>query len=132
MGEELIKEVAPDVYNEFVEKGMEFVYFSFRWMVCFLIREFSIHNVIYLWDHCLIEGDSGFSVFHIYVCASFLLKWVDKIKNKETTSALMFLQRLPTKNWTVKDTRFLLADAIKMRKQFPSLISRIKEECQNH
>ena len=32
------------------EEGIEFIQFSFRWMNCLLMREFSVKNVIRMWD----------------------------------------------------------------------------------
>ncbi|KAL9050374.1 MAG: hypothetical protein Q9206_005121, partial [Seirophora lacunosa] len=63
-------------------EGVEFMQFSFRWVNCLLMREFSIHCIIRMWDTYLAE-EQGFSDFHLYVCAAFLVKWSDQLMKKE-------------------------------------------------
>ena len=59
-------------------EGVEFMQFSFRWMNCLLMREVSVQNTIRMWDTYLAE-EQGFSDFHLYVCAAFLVKWSDQL-----------------------------------------------------
>ena len=59
-------------------EGVEFMQFSFRWMNCLLMREVSVKNTIRMWDTYLAE-EQGFSEFHLYVCAAFLVKWSDQL-----------------------------------------------------
>lgn len=60
------------------QEGVEFMQFSFRWMNCLLMREVTIKNTIRMWDTYLAE-EQGFSDFHLYVCAAFLVKWSDQL-----------------------------------------------------
>lgn len=55
--------------------------------------------------------DQGFSEFHLYVCAAFLVKWSDKLQRMDFQEIMMFLQSLPTKSWTEKDVELLLSEA---------------------
>jgi len=55
--------------------------------------------------------DQGFSAFHLYVCAAFLVKWSDKLCKMDFQEIMMFLQALPTKSWTEKDIELLLSEA---------------------
>lgn len=64
-------------------QGVEFIQFAFRWMNCLLMRELSLRNTIRMWDTYMSEGSEGFSDFHLYVCAAFLVKWSDKLKKME-------------------------------------------------
>ncbi|KAI4089932.1 MAG: hypothetical protein LQ348_005821 [Seirophora lacunosa] len=91
-------------------EGVEFMQFSFRWVNCLLMREFSIHCIIRMWDTYLAE-EQGFSDFHLYVCAAFLVKWSDQLMKKEFQDIMMFLQALPTRSWTEKDVELLLSEA---------------------
>ncbi|BCR92352.1 GTPase-activating protein GYP1 [Aspergillus chevalieri] len=91
-------------------EGVEFMQFSFRWMNCLLMREMSVQNTIRMWDTYLAE-EQGFSRFHIYVCAAFLVKWSDQLMKMDFQEIMMFLQALPTKNWTDKDIELLLSEA---------------------
>lgn len=47
---ELITRIDTPLANHLNEQGIEFIQFSFRWMNCLLMREFSIGNVIRMWD----------------------------------------------------------------------------------
>ncbi|KAI0473112.1 RabGAP/TBC [Xylariaceae sp. FL0804] len=89
---------------------VEFIQFSFRWMNCLLMREISVRNVIRMWDTYLAE-EQGFSEFHLYVCAAFLVKWSSKLVKMDFQEIMMFLQALPTKDWTEKDIELLLSEA---------------------
>ena len=59
-------------------QGVEFMQFSFRWVNCLLMREVSIKCIIRMWDTYLAE-EQGFSDFHLYVCAAFLVKWSEQL-----------------------------------------------------
>ncbi|KAF1838382.1 RabGAP/TBC [Decorospora gaudefroyi] len=91
-------------------EGVEFIQFSFRWMNCLLMREISVKNTIRMWDTYLAEED-GFSSFHLYVCAAFLVKWSDQLRKMDFQETMMFLQSLPTRQWTEKDIELLLSEA---------------------
>ncbi|KAJ5823099.1 hypothetical protein N7447_005439 [Penicillium robsamsonii] len=92
------------------QEGVEFMQFSFRWMNCLLMREMSIKNTIRMWDTYMAE-EQGFSRFHLYVCAAFLVKWTDQLVKMDFQEIMMFLQALPTKGWTEKDIELLLSEA---------------------
>ena len=55
--------------------------------------------------------ENGFSEFHLYVCAAFLVKWSDKLVKMDFQEIMMFLQSLPTREWTEKDIELLLSEA---------------------
>ena len=59
-------------------EGVEFMQFSFRWMNCLLMREVAVKNTIRMWDTYMAE-EQGFSDFHLYVCAAFLVKWSEQL-----------------------------------------------------
>ncbi|PYI01067.1 TBC domain-containing protein [Aspergillus sclerotiicarbonarius CBS 121057] len=92
------------------QEGVEFMQFSFRWMNCLLMREMSVQNTIRMWDTYMAE-EQGFSRFHLYVCAAFLVKWSDQLVKMDFQEVMMFLQALPTKDWTDKDVELLLSEA---------------------
>ncbi|GFF77209.1 GTPase-activating protein gyp1 [Aspergillus lentulus] len=91
-------------------EGVEFMQFSFRWMNCLLMREMSVQNTIRMWDTYMAE-EQGFSRFHVYVCAAFLVKWSDQLVKMDFQEIMMFLQALPTRDWTEKDIELLLSEA---------------------
>ncbi|KAA8650003.1 GTPase-activating protein GYP1 [Aspergillus tanneri] len=92
------------------KEGVEFMQFSFRWMNCLLMREMSVQNTIRMWDTYMAE-EQGFSRFHLYVCAAFLVKWSDQLVKMDFQEVMMFLQALPTRDWTEKDIELLLSEA---------------------
>ncbi|MCJ1439103.1 GTPase-activating protein [Xylographa pallens] len=91
-------------------EGIEFMQFSFRWMNCLLMREVNVKCTIRMWDAYMAE-EQGFSEFHIYVCAAFLVKWTDQLVKMDFQEIMMFLQALPTRSWTEKDIELLLSEA---------------------
>ena len=112
--------------KHFELENVEYMQFSFRWMNCLLMREFSMRSVIRMWDTYMVSRTSsimhrtnifvqaeedGFSQFHLYVCAAFLVKWSDQLLKMNFQEILMFLQALPTRDWTEKDIELLLSEA---------------------
>lgn len=55
-----------------VAEEVQLFHVCFRWMNCFFTREIPLEAVLRLWDTYIAEGTSGFSEFHIYVCAGTL------------------------------------------------------------
>ncbi|RMZ86998.1 hypothetical protein DV736_g5780, partial [Chaetothyriales sp. CBS 134916] len=91
-------------------ESVKYMQFSFRWMNCLLMRELNIKSTIRMWDTYMAE-ENGFSQFHLYVCAAFLVKWSEQLIKMNFQEILMFLQALPTKAWTEKDVEMLLSEA---------------------
>ncbi|KAJ5929331.1 hypothetical protein N7454_007179 [Penicillium verhagenii] len=107
---DLTKRIDSALAKHLEQEGVEFMQFSFRWMNCLLMREMSIKNTIRMWDTYMAE-EQGFSRFHLYVCAAFLVKWTDQLVKMDFQEVMMFLQALPTKGWTEKDIELLLSEA---------------------
>ncbi|KAF2213426.1 hypothetical protein CERZMDRAFT_111125 [Cercospora zeae-maydis SCOH1-5] len=110
-------------------EGVEFIQFSFRWMNCLLMREISVRNTIRMWDTYLAE-DQGFSAFHLYVCAAFLVKWSDRLQQMDFQEIMMFLQSLPTKDWTEKDVELLLSEAFIWKSLFAGSKAHVRQGSQ--
>lgn len=107
----LISKIDIDLINHFNSESIEFIQFSFRWMNCLLMRELSIDLIIRMWDTYLSENPLGFSSFHIYVCAAFLVRFSPQLKTMEFQDILIFLQNPPTEFWTEKDIELMLSEA---------------------
>jgi hypothetical protein len=108
--EDIIKLVDPEVMQHFDELEIKVLQFSFRWMNCYLMREFSLKLILRLWDTYFSEEDA-FNNFHLFVCSCLLLNFSEKIKKLDFQNLIMFLQSLPTTNWGVNDIEVLLAKA---------------------
>lgn len=70
--------------------------------------------------------EQGFSEFHLYVCAAFLVKWSAKLVGMDFQEIMMFLQSLPTKQWTEKDIELLLSEAFIWQSLFKGSSAHLK------
>lgn len=61
------------------------------------------------------EGADAFSQFHLYVCSALLVKFSDRLREMDFQEIIMFLQRLPTTNWTDHDIELLLSEAFVLK-----------------
>ncbi|XP_019255942.1 PREDICTED: TBC1 domain family member 22B [Nicotiana attenuata] len=107
---ELVRRIDEPVSTHMEEQGLEFLQFAFRWFNCLLIREIPFHLVSRLWDTYLAEGDA-LPDFLVYIAASFLLTWSDKLLKLEFQEMVMFLQHLPTHNWSHSELEMVLSRA---------------------
>jgi hypothetical protein len=93
---DLTKRIDAGLAKHLESEGVEFMQFSFRWMNCLLMREMNIKSTIRMWDTYMVScstklpidcslthlqqaEEQGFSRFHLYVCAAFLVKWTDRL-----------------------------------------------------
>lgn len=106
------------LFGHLQTQNIDFIQFAFRWMNCLLMREMSLKNVIRMWDTYLSEGPDGFSDFHVYVSAAFLVKWSEHLRKLEFQDIIMFLQSPPTKSWKTKDIEMLLSEAFMWKSLF--------------
>lgn len=131
------------------QEGIEFIQFAFRWMNCLLMRELPLQSTVRMWDTYLAEGSSeGFSEFHVYVCAAFLVKWSEQLKSQDfqvwkedirygsyidtmfgIQGIMIFLQQLPTKDWQEKDVELLLSEAYMWKTLFHNAPHHLKWTC---
>jgi hypothetical protein len=116
--EEIIKLVDIDLYKRLELFEVTFMQFSFRWMNCYLMREFPLKLIIRIWDTYFSEDDA-FNSFHLYVCACLLLNFSEKIKKMtEFQEIMMFLQNLPMSSWTLEEIEVLLAKAYQIQTMY--------------
>ena len=105
----------PELVGNLAEKGVEFIFFAFRWMICLLTRELPITAISRLWDSYIAEGENVVS-FHLYTTLSFLLSFSSDIKACQTfDQTLMFIQRIPASHWTEAHAEFLVRCATKVK-----------------
>ena len=118
----IIQKVDPKLYNYLRNFEIDYVQFCFRWMNCFLIREFPVKLILRLWDTYFSE-EKGFSEFHLYVCACLLLSFSEKLKSMtEFQEVIVFLQNLPTSDWEIKDIDVLLAKSYSIKELYSNSI----------
>ncbi|KAJ9189008.1 hypothetical protein P3X46_000351 [Hevea brasiliensis] len=116
---ELVRRIDEPVSRHMEEQGLEFLQFAFRWFNCLLIREIPFHLVTRLWDTYLAEGDA-LPDFLVYIYTSFLLTWSDKLQKLDFQELVMFLQHLPTHNWTHQELEMVLSRAYMWHSMFNS------------
>lgn len=109
--EELVKRIDSDLCDYLHSTGIEFMQFSFKWMNCLLLREFSLQCIMRLWDTYFSEGDGGFENFHVYVCAAFLCQFSAEIQEMEFDELFGFMQNTPTEDWGDVEIEVLLSQA---------------------
>jgi hypothetical protein len=106
--EDIIRLVDEELIRHFTTHEVTFLQFSFRWMNCYLLREFSLKLIVRLWDTYFSEDDA-FNCFHLFVCAGLLLNFSERIKKMNFHETISFLQNLPTSAWSLDDVKILLA-----------------------
>uniref|UniRef100_A0A803Q0Q2 Rab-GAP TBC domain-containing protein n=3 Tax=Cannabis sativa TaxID=3483 RepID=A0A803Q0Q2_CANSA len=116
---ELVRRIDEPVSKHVEEQGLEFLQFAFRWFNCLLIREIPFHLVTRLWDTYLAEGDA-LPDFLVYIFASFLLTWSEELQKLDFQELVMFLQHLPTQNWTHQELEMVLSRAYMWHSMFNS------------
>ena len=76
-----------------------------------------IYNIIVILKKKKCENN-GFSEFHTYVCAALLVKWSKELITQDFQNIIIFLQHIPTKDWTDKDIELLLSEAYMYKSLF--------------
>uniref|UniRef100_A0A671U4R0 TBC1 domain family member 22B n=1 Tax=Sparus aurata TaxID=8175 RepID=A0A671U4R0_SPAAU len=124
--EELVSRIDEDIHNHFKKYEVEYLQFAFRWMNNLLMRELPLRCTIRLWDTYQAEAE-GFSHFHLYVCAAFLIEWRKEILSMvDFQGLLMLLQNLPTIHWGNEEVGLLLAEAYRLKYMFADAPSHYK------
>lgn len=125
--EDLIQRIDAELHNHLISHDVSYLQFSFRWMNNLLMRELPVKASIRLWDTYLSQVN-GFSHFHLYVCAAFLIRWkAELLKKVDFHTLLMFLQNLPTAKWGDPEINLLVAEAYRLSYLFadaPSHLAR--------
>ncbi|KAK3565473.1 hypothetical protein QTP86_010213 [Hemibagrus guttatus] len=119
--EELISRIDENMHLHIQRCEVEYLQFAFRWMNNLLMRELPLRCTIRLWDtYQVFKAESeGFSHFHLYVCAAFLIKWRKEILSMlDFQGLLMLLQNLPTIHWGNEEVGLLLAEAYRLKYMF--------------
>ncbi|XP_037369271.1 TBC1 domain family member 22A [Talpa occidentalis] len=118
MLEELVSRIDEHVHRHLDQHEVRYLQFAFRWMNNLLMRELPLRCTVRLWDTYQAEPE-GFSRFHLYVCAAFLVRWRrDILQERDFQELLLFLQNLPTAHWGDEDVSLLLAEAYRLKFAF--------------
>lgn len=116
--QELVSRIDEQVHKHLHQAEVEYLQFAFRWMNNLLMRELPLRCTIRLWDTYQSEPE-GFSHFHLYVCAAFLIRWrKELLEEKDFQGLLILLQNLPTMHWGNEEISILLAEAYRLKYAF--------------
>ncbi|KAI4893840.1 hypothetical protein NFI96_024803 [Prochilodus magdalenae] len=120
--EELVSRIDETVHRHMQQYEVEYLQFAFRWMNNLLMRELPLRCTIRLWDTYQAEPE-GFSHFHLYVCAAFLVRWRKEILEEKDfqgnhVGLMILLQNLPTMHWGNEEVSVLLAEAYRLKFAF--------------
>jgi hypothetical protein len=113
----LIEQSDSEVLSHLDTLDINFMDFAYRWVSCYLTREFTMYQIIRLWDTYLSE-EEGFSQFHCYVVSALFLQFAKDLKSMAFQDALLFLQNLPTSGWTEDDLTILMAKSFEMKQLY--------------
>ncbi|XP_053572593.1 TBC1 domain family member 22A isoform X2 [Bombina bombina] len=91
MLEELVSRIDEQLHSHLHQCEVEYLQFAFRWMNNLLMREVPLRCTIRLWDTYQSEPE-GFSHFHLYVCAAFLVRWRKEILDEKDFHKINFMQ----------------------------------------
>ena len=109
--EDVVRRHCPDLFAHLQAEGILFMQFAFRWMNCVLLRELPLRCVLRLWDTYLAEERNGFENFHVYVCVVLLKMNEEALLEMGFQDIIIFLQDLPTADWTDADIDPILSQA---------------------
>lgn len=129
--QEIIKLVDKSLLEKINKFDLKFIEFAFRWINCYLMREFNLKLIIRLWD-TYFSMDDAFNTFHLFVCACLLLNFSDQIKKmNEYQEIIMFLQKMPLDNWNLDDIEILLAKSYQIYNLYGNILSTNKNNNKN-
>ena len=109
--EDLVHRIDSELHEHFENEGLQYIQFGFRWMNCLLLREIPLRAIIRIWDTYLSEERGGFENFHVYVCAVLLKTYKLKLLEMSFQDLIMFLQDMPTMDWSEEDVEPILSQA---------------------
>eukprot|EP00171_Calliarthron_tuberculosum_P010323 IDg10323t1 len=122
---ELVGRVDAPLRKHLEDQELDFLQFAFRWMNCLLMRELPFPLIVRVWDTYLSEPE-GFGLFHVFMCAALLVNFSEQLMEMDFQNLVMFLQRLPTQDWTNKDIDILLSQAYMWRSIFGAAPSHLQ------
>ena len=107
--QDIISIVDKDLISTLKKHDLKFIEFGFRWMNCYLMREFNLRLILRLWD-AYFSLEDAFNCYHLFICSCLLLNFSDTIKKfTEYQDLIMFLQKLPLDKWGLDEMEMLIA-----------------------
>ncbi|KAL7714541.1 Rab-GAP TBC domain-containing protein [Entamoeba marina] len=94
----LLYQVDPTLSSHLTTLGVEPTTYAFKWLNCFLLREFSPPQAARILD-VLVAEKKGFAEFPIFLCVSLVVSFKQKILGLDFPGVIELLLRPPTADW---------------------------------
>lgn len=104
---EILKIKAPNIHNLLMEQEIHSQYFSFRWITLLLSQEFSLPDVVRIWD--ALFADANRFEFLIKICCCMIVSLEKDILQNDFSSNVKLLQNFPP-----IDVNLLLSKAVNL------------------
>lgn len=114
---DLLKRIDKGLLEHLESNEVNLIQIAVRWVFCLLIREFPLKLAIRLFD-TYISDDEGFTNLHCYISVVLLTKWSPKLKKMQFHEIMLFLQNIPTKEWSEADINMVIAEAYVYKSMF--------------
>ncbi|KYR02141.1 RabGAP/TBC domain-containing protein [Tieghemostelium lacteum] len=119
----LVRVSNEELYKHFQSQGLDFSHFAFRWMVCFLTREFDMQTGIELWDRYMCDkSNEGFSLLHICFCAALLDLWSNDLLQKDFMELVQFLQKPPSLEYSSSHLDLIFRNALYKKQTYRNFL----------
>lgn len=119
----ILEEVNPELLKYLKSIDLNLENACYRWMNCFLMREFNFRSIIRIWDTYFSEDDA-FTNFHLFLCASLILNFSDDLMEKDFSEGYLFIQNLNTVQWNVEEIDELLAKAYQLKMLYGNIATK--------
>ncbi|EGC31092.1 hypothetical protein DICPUDRAFT_95594 [Dictyostelium purpureum] len=121
--EALVRESNGELYKHLKTNDIDFSHFSFRWMVCFLTRDFDLETGVKLWDHYFCDRENqGFSLLHICFCSSLLNKWTPDLLTKDFMELVQYLQKPPSLQWNSTNLESIFRSSYLLKEKYKNIL----------
>eukprot|EP01088_Endostelium_zonatum_P015319 TRINITY_DN3699_c0_g1_i1.p1 TRINITY_DN3699_c0_g1~~TRINITY_DN3699_c0_g1_i1.p1 ORF type:complete len:430 (-),score=85.52 TRINITY_DN3699_c0_g1_i1:21-1310(-) len=117
--ERLIYACKKNLFNHLKSNGVISNMYAYRWMNNLLTREIPVELVPRMWDTYFSEESNAWEEFHVFVSAGLLMRFGEEVERKKNLEGLvLFLQRLPTEDWSERDVEELLSEAYLLKSRY--------------
>ena len=134
--EKVVQRIDPILYKHLKSNGVEYIWFSYRWLNSLHVRDMNEKCILRLFDTCMCEEVDqengsyfstfgfnarrarkrlhlvGFLNFQVYICAALLHRLRDRIMARSNLQDILFELRNPSlENWSTAEVETLLSQA---------------------
>jgi len=153
---DIIQRIDAPLANHFEAQGIDLLHTAFRWITCLMVRELPVVCCIRLWDTLIAEsaqtsvgrgshsaigrsmsgagtvgtvGSAGFEGLLVYFCACFTAYFSARLQSMDFEAITLFLQRMPTDNFTEAEVEVLLSEAYVLKSLFEQAPNHLGGKC---